>query len=142
MDARSGYFAMKRILVVDDDRQIVQLLRITLEKAGFSVVGAGNGSEALATCQQQTFDLMICDIIMPEKGGVETINEIRRRRPDVKVIAISGGGVVPSDLYLRAVQLLGADRTFPKPFQPTQIVNAVRDLLGEPRKRATAAVAR
>src|SRR5688572_234064 len=83
---------MQRILVIDDDEQVRALLYEILDRAGFKVVEATNGVEGLKLYRAQPADLVITDLIMPEKEGVETILELRREFPDVRVVAISGGG--------------------------------------------------
>lgn len=129
---------MEKILIVDDDPQVIDVLKSSLERAGYAVSGAASGGEAVRKCRDQDFALVICDILMPNKGGFETIAEIRKCCSTIKVIAISGGGVVPGALYLRAVSLLGADRTLEKPFVPKAVVTTVRELIGDPRPTGSA----
>ena len=121
---------MKRILVIDDDMQFRQMLRQTLERAGFEVAEAPDGEKGMRLYRQDPTDLIITDIIMPEKEGVETIIELRREFPDVKIIAISGGsrGIDAKDC-LYAVKQLGADCTFSKPFDRKELLEAISGLL-------------
>jgi CheY-like chemotaxis protein len=116
--------------VIDDDPNIRQMLHHMLEREGFEVSTASNGNEALAMFRAQPADLVITDIIMPEKEGIETIRELKGAFPDTKIIAISGGGRVgPSD-YLKMAKLLGAQRTIAKPFDRSEMLSAVKEAIG------------
>ena len=123
---------MQRILIIDDDHHILLMIKKMLERAGFEVDLASNGNEGLELFKKMPVDLVITDIIMPEKEGLETIREMKRLRPDLKIIAMSGGGKVSSDNYLNTAKIFGASRTLAKPFSQKQMVSAVQDLLGEP----------
>ncbi len=119
---------MTRILVVDDDVEMRQMLRLMLEREGYMVVEAKDGNEAIESYRNKPADLIIMDIIMPEKEGIETIMELRRDFPDVKIIAISGGGSVPPGKYVRMAEQLGAQRSFTKPFDRRELFKAIREL--------------
>ncbi len=82
---------MERILVIDDDHHILMMIKKMLERADFEVELASNGNEGLELFKSIPIDLVICDIIMPEKEGLETIMELKQDFPDVKIIAISEG---------------------------------------------------
>ena len=119
---------MKRILVIDDDDQIRTMLKLMLEKAGYEVNEASDGEIGLRKQQENPFDIIITDIIMPNKEGIGTIVDIKKSFPDVKIIAISGGGrIVPND-YLDIAKRLGADRTLSKPFKRKQLLQTVKDV--------------
>ena len=120
---------MARILVIDDDIQILEMLRQTLEREGYEVVDAHDGKEGMRLYREAPTDLIITDLIMPEKEGVETIMELKRDFPDVKIIAISGGGRVGPENYLRIAKKLGAMHTFTKPVQRQDMIKAVKELL-------------
>ena len=122
---------MKRILVVDDEPQIVQLLQNLLEHNGFQVEEAANGEDALKLNQKQNFDLVVTDIIMPGKEGIQTIQEIRKINPRLKIIAISGGGHSASSVYLDMAEKMGANITIAKPFDLNYFLNIVKSLLSE-----------
>lgn len=122
---------MKRILIIDDDHHILLMIKKMLERAGFEVDLSSNGNEGLDLFKRTPVDLVITDIIMPEKEGLETIREMKKLRPDLKIIAMSGGGKVSSDNYLNTATIFGASRTLTKPFSQKQMVAAVRELLGE-----------
>jgi YesN/AraC family two-component response regulator len=118
-----------RILIIDDEEQIREMLAQMLTREGYEVVNANNGKEGMKVCREQKVDLIITDIIMPEKDGIEMILELRHDFPHLKVIAISGGGRLGPDGYLEMAQKLGASRTFFKPFNRKEILDAVQELL-------------
>jgi CheY-like chemotaxis protein len=122
---------MGRILIVEDDTAVRELLREMLERAGHDVIDAGNGQEAIALHKSTPADLIITNILMPEKEGLETIQELRRDDPDIKIIAISGGGQVGPADYLDIARRFGAKKTFSKPFNRKDLLAAVDELLGE-----------
>lgn len=118
-----------RILIIDDEVQIREMLGQMLSREGYEVVHAPNGKEGMKACREQHIDLIITDIIMPEKDGIEMILELRHDFPGLKVIAISGGGRLGPDGYLEMAKKLGAHKTFFKPFNRKEILEAVRELL-------------
>ena len=120
---------MQRVLVIDDDEQVRALLYEILERAGFEVVEASNGVEGLRLYRNQPTDLVITDLIMPEKEGVETIMELRSQFPNARIIAISGGQRAGGRDYLPIAARLGARRTVAKPFSRQEILEAVRETL-------------
>jgi len=124
---------MKHILVVDDDESIRNLLKVILEREGYEVSAAADGKEAIRLFRRNPSDLIITDIIMPEQEGLKTIFELRREHPDVRIIAISGGGQYGLGDYLDAAAAFGADKTFAKPFDRTELVKTVRHLLSRKR---------
>ena len=124
---------MAKILVLDDEPSILLMLKKMLEKAGHEVDIASNGKEGMELFDKNKHELIITDIIMPEKEGLETIFELRRNYPDLKIIAISGGGRIGPSGYLPGAKLLGANLVFQKPISPREFLSAVSDLLsGEP----------
>jgi YesN/AraC family two-component response regulator len=123
---------MARILIIDDDNQFRVMLRIMLENAGYKdIEEAENGYIGMKLIRKNPFDLVITDIVMPDKEGIETIMELRRDFPAIKIIAMSGGGEIGPETYLEMAGHLGAGRTLEKPFQQPELVDAVRGLLGE-----------
>jgi CheY-like chemotaxis protein len=120
---------MQRVLVIDDDEQVRALLHEILDRAGFEVLEASNGVEGLKLYRNQPADLVITDLIMPEKEGVETIMELRRQFPDARIIAISGGERTGGRDYLPIAAKLGARRTVAKPFSRQEILAAVHETL-------------
>jgi CheY-like chemotaxis protein len=121
---------MSRILIVDDDPSFRTMLSQMLERAGYEVQEAENGNAALAAYSRQSSDLIITDLVMPEKEGIETIMEFRRTNPQAKIIAISGGGRINPEVTLDLARKLGANRCLAKPFTQREILDAVAQLLG------------
>lgn len=122
---------MACILLMDDDEAVRNLLARALRESGYEVVEAGDGREGVRLFRTAPSDLVITDLVMPEKEGIETILELRQDFPDLKVIAISGGGEHGQQGYLQAARLLGANRTLSKPFQLDALLTAVREVLRE-----------
>ncbi len=125
---------MTRILVVDDDDQIRALLRDVLERDQFEVMDAADGDVALALQRKYPADLIITDLIMPSKDGIEMIMEFRKEFPLVPIIAISGGGSlgpgrVAAEDYLRLSKAFGAVCTFPKPLDMKLLLDKIRQML-------------
>jgi DNA-binding response OmpR family regulator len=120
---------MARILIIDDDIQILNMLRQTLGREGYDVVAALDGKEGLRLYRENPADLIITDLIMPEKEGLEIIMELRRAFPDVKIIAISGGGRLDPAQYLRMAKSFGAQYAFAKPVEREELLKAIEKLL-------------
>lgn len=120
---------MARILVIDDEELVRFTLKKALEKAGHEVVEAANGNDGIEVYKQSPVDLVITDIIMPQKEGVETIVELRRDHPDVKIIAISGGGRTGTTDYLELAKEFGARHVLKKPFGRQELLDAVQETL-------------
>ena len=120
---------MAQILIIDDDPQFRKTLFAILTKANYDVLQAENGNEELRVLSTNACDLVISDIFMPEKEGIETITEIRADYPDMKIIAISGGMPFSSTDFLGIAEKLGADITIQKPFEREVILQAVSELL-------------
>ncbi|MHC4626177.1 MAG: response regulator [Planctomycetota bacterium] len=120
---------MKRILVMDDDVTFRQMLRKMLERAGYETTEAADGKEGMRLFRAAPADLVITDMLMPEQEGIETIQELKRDFPAVKIIAISGGGQIDAEEYLRTAELFGVARTFGKPFDREELLETIRELL-------------
>ena len=121
---------MSRILIIDDDDdQFRTMLQITLEEAGYEMRTAENGKKGLESLRERAPDLVVTDLVMPEKEGIETIGVLRRDFPDVKIIAVSGGGRVGPESYLKLAEQMGAARSFPKPLEMTEFLDAIRETL-------------
>jgi two-component system chemotaxis response regulator CheY len=121
---------MSRILVVDDDDSFREMMRETLERSGYGVQDAPNGRVALELHRQRQSELIIIDLIMPVQEGLQTIAELRRVDPGVKIIAVSGGGFMPPETNLAVAKRLGADLALPKLFLQEEILGAISRLLG------------
>lgn len=121
---------MANILVVDDEAPVRNLLSDVLEKEGYTVFTAETGVEASTIYDSNDIDLIITDLVMPEKGGIDLIMELKKKDPEIKVIAISGGGGITGRFdYLPIAKLVGASEIIAKPFQVTEIRAQVAKML-------------
>ncbi len=120
---------MKKILVVDDDDLIRDLIYEILEPQGYQILLAENGNRALEILDKEEIDLIITDIIMPDKEGIETILDIKKRLPHAKIIAMSGGGQLEANSYLSMAKRLGVNATISKPFNPVKLLNVIQEIL-------------
>lgn len=128
---------MSKILVVDDDSQVLQVVSEMLRIEGHSVVMAANGRQAIDQFENEAFDLVVTDIIMPEQEGLETIANLRRRETYVPIIAISGGGRAGNLDYLETARYIGADGTLAKPFGRQDLLNTVNQVLTDTAERTS-----
>ena len=124
---------MARILVVDDDTAVQATVRLLLERAGHSVVTAGDGRKGLALFQTGDFDLLFLDIFMPGMDGFETMRMVHQQQPRIPIIVISGKPI-PSEAdsapdFLTMATKLGAISSLQKPFKPAALLAAVTDCL-------------
>jgi CheY-like chemotaxis protein len=117
------------ILVVDDEPELRELVVLVLKSAGHNAVGAADGLEAAEAIAKQHFDVVITDLIMPERDGLEFIAEVRAKYPDVKIVAMSGGGHIARDSYLRIALGFGAHAILEKPFENREILSAIETAL-------------
>ena len=116
---------MKTILVIDDEPFMLELVRKILEAAQYRVVTATSADSGLESYRQNSPDLVITDLIMPEKDGLEAIRELRRLNPEIRIVAISGGGRSGYANALPAAKAFGAMETLRKPFPPDALLAAV-----------------
>jgi DNA-binding response OmpR family regulator len=119
----------KRILVIDDEPTALDLVRRILEMNGYEVMVATNGQKGLELFLQHPCDLVITDMVMPVKDGLQTILDLRSHVPDLPVIAISGGGTISKERYLAVAGYLDKVITIPKPFSLEEITGAVKKFL-------------
>jgi len=119
---------MAKILLVEDDNLVRDMLTQVLERADHTVVCAANGEEATEYLKKDSPDIMVTDIIMPKKSGITLISEVKNRHPDLEIIAISGGGRLDPTGYLDLSESLGASVSFEKPIDNTALLMAI-DLL-------------
>jgi DNA-binding response OmpR family regulator len=119
---------MARILLIEDYGLIRSLLRETLELAGDTVIEARNGAEGLDLFRKAGADLVITDIVMPDKDGLDVVTALREQVPPVKIIAISGAGDSAED-YLDIAYRMGAMKVLLKPFTPAALIAAIDELL-------------
>jgi CheY-like chemotaxis protein len=120
---------MPRILIIEDEEQVRSVTRRTLEGEGYDVLEAEDGFSGIKAFTENDVDLIITDIIMPGMEGIETIVELRKRNPEIKIIAISGAGKMGPGEYLRLAKVFGANHTFAKPFDRVEFVATVKGLL-------------
>lgn len=120
---------MPNILIIDDDNQFRTMLRKMVERNGYEVIEASDGKEGIKLYRKNPTDLIITDLIMPDKDGIETIQELRKDFPDVKIIAISGGGRLGPHDYLHLAKMLGAQRTLTKPIELPELLRNIKELL-------------
>lgn len=123
---------MANILVIDDDDDVLVLISTVLKRFKHTVHALSDGRQALEIHKKEPIDLIITDILMPEVDGIEVIRKFRREYPQLKIIAISGGGWTEPQQFLAMASRLGADATFNKPFEWDKLVETVNDLLGLP----------
>lgn len=114
-----------KVLLVDDDPLVRETLTVALEAAGHSVQAAENGDIALRHLAGASPDVVVTDIIMPTREGVETIREVHRRYPALPIIAISGGGRLDAFSLLDVAEKFGAVATLAKPFRPQKLVELI-----------------
>jgi len=130
---------MKRVMIIDDEEDIRIVLKETLVRAGFDVVVACDGKEGLSLLREKPADLVITDVIMRGKDGVETAYDIRMEFPQTKIVVMSGGGnaapigyeptAVSTTAYLASAAAVGADMTITKPFDREELIKAVTELM-------------
>jgi len=119
---------MAVILIIDDDEAMRRLMVRTLGDA-HTLIEAQNGQDGLALLRERHPDIVITDILMPQKEGIETIREIRQVAPATKIIAVSGGGASHNLMFLDIAKAFGADVALAKPFRPAQLVKIVERTL-------------
>ena len=120
---------MARILIIDDEAMIRNLLVKILEREGYETVIASGGKDGIKIHRENPADLIITDLIMPKKDGLETIMELRRDFQDVKIIAMSGGVEIGSETFLQIAKTMGAIETIAKPFYRKELLKTVQELL-------------
>jgi DNA-binding response OmpR family regulator len=120
---------MYKVLVIDDDAMVRASIVHILEDGGYAVLTAKDGIRGMVAFRSEHPDLVITDIVMPDQEGIQTINEMRRERPDAKIIAISGGGLLGNTDFLKFARVLGATDTIAKPFDPNELLIIVKTCL-------------
>ena len=120
---------MARVLIADDDEDLGATLKIVLEREGYEVEVVRDGEQCIKAQQRLPAHLVICDLFMPLRDGLETVEYLRQHYPSVRIIAISGGGYTGQKTdYLGVAQLAGADAALRKPFEMKQLLEKVRRL--------------
>ena len=119
----------RRLLIADDNADLRESLRLILERFGYEVCLAADGTRALELQRLAPADVLITDIFMPERDGLETITAFRREFPRTRIIAMSGGGVrVGGKIYLDTAGAAGADATLRKPFDPEALLGVLQGM--------------
>ncbi len=121
-----------KILLVDDDEFVCGMLDSVLLREGYQTSIARNGDEAVKKIKNEKFDLMITDILMPQKEGIEVIQEVRGANPQLKIIAISSGGRAGYTSFLRIAETFGADASLEKPFTAAQLLSKIEEIKKQP----------
>ena len=122
---------MRTILIIEDEKFLSNLQARFLKSEGFNVLIADDGNKGIALFKENKVDLVITDIIMPEKEGLETIIELKKLLPDIPIIAISGGGRCSPECYLDSAKKLGAKYIFEKPFNQKDLLSSIKKALGD-----------
>src|ERR1035437_8004373 len=115
---------MPGVLIVEDDKELREMLKLSLLRRNFTVLEAENGKAAITH-----FKPLITDLIMPEEDGLKVIIKLRELKPSIKIIAISGGGKVGPGSYLNLAKALGADAIYSKPFSINDLIAKIEQLL-------------
>jgi len=129
------------VLVVDDDVMVLQALEMLLEEHGFQVHTAVDGIHGLRQYRRHRPDVVLTDIIMPEKEGIALIRDLRHEFPSAKIVAMSGGGRIGNSYYVTIAMALGANVGLHKPFDDDELVDTLRMLLGRAKAGAQASAA-
>jgi YesN/AraC family two-component response regulator len=120
---------MKNILIIDDNESILKTYKWILKDEKYNVIEALSGKSGIKLFKNENIDLVITDIEMPEKNGIEVIIELKAIAPEVKIIVVSGGSSTGNFSSLKTASLLGADYCFTKPIRKQEFLEAVRVLL-------------
>jgi CheY-like chemotaxis protein len=119
------------ILMIDDNAELRDLLQDALTKLGYVVTSAANGAEAFRAIAANRFDVVITDMLMPEKDGIEVIGELKRKQPEARIVAMSGGGRGSRDHYLQTAKGLGAHAVLGKPFSMSELTAALHSVMAK-----------
>lgn len=127
---------MSRILIIDDNTSMREVVSEMLQQAGYETIDVENGRFALQVHRDSPVDLIITDLFMPDTDGLEIINQFRHQYPEVKIIAVSGGGSRGLVELLSVAKKMGAERALMKPFSWEELLAAVQGVLDEPSSTA------
>ena len=120
------------VLIADDDPTLRAIAAELLSGEGYRVLEAEDGDQALRIVEAETVDLIVLDMLMPNKDGIETIIELKRRRSSVRILAISSGGSMDVDSLLKPALAFGADRVMSKPLRISTFATTIAEMLSEP----------
>jgi DNA-binding response OmpR family regulator len=124
----SNEAGLMKVLVIDDDHLVRYTLSRILQHSGYDVITASDGRRGMLLLREEYPDVVITDIIMPEQEGIDTIIQVRRERPNIKIIAISGGGRIRNIDFLKMAHFLGADNVMRKPFEANELLAQLTEL--------------
>ena len=127
-------YTMAVILIVDDDPTVRLIAKELLRVGGHAVLEAEDGDDALKIADAITVDLVVLDMLMPNKDGLEAISELRKRQPHIRILAISSGGRMDQGLLLRTAMAFGADESLEKPLRLETFSRIVNQLLDRPSR--------
>lgn len=120
---------MPGILIVEDEKELREMLKISLIRHNFTVFEAVNGRDAITHFKPSSTDLVVTDLIMPEEDGLKVIMKLKEVKPSIKIVAISGGGKAGPGSYLNLAKALGADAIYSKPFSINDLIVKIEELL-------------
>lgn len=120
---------MATVLIIDDEKSFRDTLKAFFSGRGHDVIEAANGQRAVDLIETHEIDLVITDLMMPDRDGVEVIMDIRKRQPEMPIIAVSGGGFMPAADLLGTVRHLGVKKTLQKPFELEELGDAANEIL-------------
>lgn len=120
---------MPGVLIVEDDNELREMLKLSLTRRRYIVMEAINGKDAISHFKPSITDLVVTDLIMPEEDGLKVILKLREIKPSLKIIAISGGGKAGPGSYLNLAKVLGADAVFSKPFSTNDLICKIEELV-------------
>lgn len=120
---------MARILIIDDDKQIRYILKEMLEQVGFEVDEASDGENGVNSFLKKPADLVITDVFMPRKDGLEAMSEIKRKYPETKFIVMTGSEVINGVDHLSVARIIGAAHTLRKPFDWKDMTDAAIEII-------------
>lgn len=120
---------MAVILIIEDDKELREMLKTALVRHDHTVIEAENGKDALIHFKPEVTDLVITDVIMPEEDGLKVIMKMREMKKGIRLIAISGGGKAGPGSYLNLAKMLGADAIYSKPFSVNDLVSGIENML-------------
>jgi DNA-binding response OmpR family regulator len=124
-DAASSHM----VCVIDDDDRVRDTICKILRRAGFTVADANDGDVGIEIVARTQPSVVVTDIVMPNREGIETICELKKRFPAIRILAISGGGRIGPQDFLELAAALGADDCLAKPFRPAELLTKVSDLV-------------
>lgn len=116
------------VLVIEDHDGVAEVIEKVLLHDGHRVLRARDGQEGVSVFKRHHFDLVITDVVMPVQDGLETIQILRKQKPDLKVVAVSGGGQWQGTDFLSEARASGAIATLEKPFRPRELLELLREI--------------